>query len=143
MPGDGTGAFVAAKTHVPEHHLVYNRGATTTEHSDFTAVDAAGESAEVNPAGPAGTQSRLQSKERRVAPGRPSLAATTVNTVDGDSVTLGSLIDRPTALVIPRYYGWLPCRDYLRQVSERYDEVEAAGGAALGVSVGPTSRHGG
>lgn len=27
---------------------------------------------------------------------------------------------RPTIVVIPRYYGCLPCRDYLRQASERY-----------------------
>jgi hypothetical protein len=38
--------------------------------------------------------------------------------------------------VLPRYYGCAPCRDYLSQVSERLDEVGAAGGAALGISVG-------
>lgn len=67
---------------------------------------------------------------------RPSLAAIAVNTVDGDPVILGTLIDRPTVLVIPRYYGCLPCRDYLHQVSERFDEIAAAGAGALGVSVG-------
>lgn len=39
-------------------------------------------------------------------------------------------------MVIPRYYGCMPCRDYLRQVADRYDEVEALGAAALAVSVG-------
>lgn len=65
-----------------------------------------------------------------------SLAEITTHTVDGAVVRLGDLVDRPTIVVIPRYYGCLPCRDYLRQVSERYDEVQEAGGAALGVSVG-------
>jgi hypothetical protein len=51
-------------------------------------------------------------------------------------VGLGELVHRPTILVIPRYYGCLPCRDYLRQVSDRLEEVGQAGGAALGVSVG-------
>lgn len=64
------------------------------------------------------------------------LAEIAVRTVDDEDVRLGELVDRPTILVIPRYYGCLPCRDYLRQVSERYGEVEDAGGAALGVSVG-------
>jgi hypothetical protein len=59
-----------------------------------------------------------------------------VRTVAGEPVRLGELVDRPTILVIPRYYGCLPCRDYLRRLSERLDQVEARGGAALGVSVG-------
>lgn len=65
-----------------------------------------------------------------------SLAEITVRTVEGEEIRLGAVVDRPTILVVPRYYGCLPCRDYLHQVSERYAEVEAAGGAALGVSVG-------
>jgi hypothetical protein len=65
-----------------------------------------------------------------------SLAAITVKSADGEAVRLGSIIDRPTVLVIPRYYGCLPCRDYLRQVSGRIADLHAAGGAALGVSVG-------
>jgi len=48
----------------------------------------------------------------------------------------GDVVRRPTILVIPRYYGCLPCRDYLRRLSERLDEVEAAGASALGISVG-------
>jgi hypothetical protein len=59
-----------------------------------------------------------------------------VRTFDGERVALGTLVDRPTILVIPRYYGCLPCRDYLRRLSERLDEVTGAGDAALGVSVG-------
>jgi peroxiredoxin len=42
----------------------------------------------------------------------------------------------PTILVIPRYYGCLPCRDYLRRLSASLDQVEARGGAALAVSAG-------
>ena len=65
-----------------------------------------------------------------------SLADVTVRSVDGAEVRLGDVVDRPTILVVPRYYGCLPCRDYLQQVSQRYDAVQAAGGSAVGVSVG-------
>jgi hypothetical protein len=65
-----------------------------------------------------------------------SLAEITVRNLEGDPLRLGAVIDRPTIVVIPRYYGCLPCRDYLRQVSERYADIQAAGGTALGVSVG-------
>jgi len=65
-----------------------------------------------------------------------SLAATSIHRPDGSTVRLGELVDRPTVLVIPRYYGCLPCRDYLGQVSDRLPEIEALGGSALGVSVG-------
>ncbi len=65
-----------------------------------------------------------------------SLSAIAVHDLDGRDIALGELIDRPTVIVVPRYYGCLPCRDYLQQVSDRYDEVQAAGAAALGVSVG-------
>lgn len=64
------------------------------------------------------------------------LAGIVVKTATGEEVRLGDLVQQPTILVIPRYYGCLPCRDYLRQVSERLDEVREAGAAALGVSVG-------
>lgn len=65
-----------------------------------------------------------------------SLAEISVRTPDGEPVRLADVVDRPTIAVIPRYYGCMPCRDYLRQLSARYDEVEALGGGALGVSVG-------
>lgn len=66
----------------------------------------------------------------------PSLADITVETADGEPARLGALVDRPTVLVIPRYYGCMPCRDYLGRISERLDDVEAVGAGALGVSVG-------
>lgn len=59
-----------------------------------------------------------------------------VVTARGDDVKLGELVKRPTVLVIPRYYGCLPCRDYLRRLSDRLGEVHDAGADALGVSVG-------
>lgn len=71
-----------------------------------------------------------------MAEAKPPLADIHVRTVTEDEIRLGDLVSRPTILVIPRYYGCLPCRDYLAQVSNRLDEVEQAGGAALGVSVG-------
>jgi peroxiredoxin len=64
------------------------------------------------------------------------LAEIGVRDISGELVRVGDLVQRPTILVIPRYYGCLPCRDYLNQVSQRLDEVSAAGGAALAVSVG-------
>lgn len=66
----------------------------------------------------------------------PALADIHVQTAEGEQIRLGDLVDRPTILVIPRYYGCLPCRDYLRQVSGRLGELEGVGVAALGVSVG-------
>lgn len=65
-----------------------------------------------------------------------SLADIVLRRVDGSEIRLGEIVDRPAIVAIPRYYGCLPCRDYLRQLSERLGEVEAAGGKALGVSVG-------
>lgn len=65
-----------------------------------------------------------------------SLADVTVRDHDGAEHRLGDLVDRPTVVVIPRYYGCLPCRDYLRQVAERHGELEARGVAALGISTG-------
>lgn len=69
-----------------------------------------------------------------------ALADIHVQAAEGDPIRLGDLIDRPTVLVIPRYYGCLPCRDYLRQVSERLGELEDTGAAALGVSVGTSQQ---
>lgn len=71
---------------------------------------------------------------------RIPLAEIGVEDVSGRQVAIGDLVERPTVLVMPRYYGCAPCRDYLRQVSERLDEIEAAGGAALGVSVGTSQQ---
>ena len=65
-----------------------------------------------------------------------TLAEIEVSSLDGAPVRIGDVVERPTILVIPRYYGCMPCRDYLRQAAERYGEVEAAGAAALGISVG-------
>jgi hypothetical protein len=72
----------------------------------------------------------------RVNGPQPQLADITVQTADGEPIPIGDLVRRPTVLVIPRYYGCLPCRDYLRRLSVRLEDVEAAGGAALGISVG-------
>jgi len=66
----------------------------------------------------------------------PSLAEIEVLHPDGTAVRIGDLVDRPTILVIRRYYGCLPCRDYLRQVADRYSEVRSGGGGAIGLSVG-------
>jgi peroxiredoxin len=65
-----------------------------------------------------------------------SLAEVVVESVDGEPLRLGELVGRPTVLVIPRYYGCLPCRGYLRELSENLDQIDAAGGGVLAVSVG-------
>lgn len=65
-----------------------------------------------------------------------SLAEIEVLAPDGTPVRIGELVDRPTILIIPRYYGCLPCRDYLRQAAQRYGEIEAIGARAVGLSVG-------
>jgi peroxiredoxin len=79
---------------------------------------------------------RIQNRAHGRATGVSTLAEIEVLRPAGGAAVIGELVDRPTILVIPRYYGCMPCRDYLRQVTERYDEVASAGGAALGVSVG-------
>jgi hypothetical protein len=65
-----------------------------------------------------------------------SLTDIVVRHPDGEPVRLGELVDRPTVLVIPRYYGCLPCRDYLRQLAARNEEVQGLGAALVSVSVG-------
>jgi peroxiredoxin len=64
------------------------------------------------------------------------LAEIRVRDASGEAVRVGDLVERPTILVLPRYYGCAPCREYLSRVSERLDQVQAVGGAALGISVG-------
>jgi AhpC/TSA family len=87
------------------------------------------------PSGP-GERSNDRREPTRPTPAVTSLGEIRVETFGGEPVVLGEVVDRPTVLVIPRYYGCLPCRDYLRRLSDRLDELQAAGGAALGVSVG-------
>lgn len=64
------------------------------------------------------------------------LAEVQVQDPDGREVRLGELVDRPAVLVVPRYYGCLPCRAYLFDAAARAEEVAAAGGAILAVSAG-------
>lgn len=64
------------------------------------------------------------------------LADVEVRQADGTPVRLGDLVDRPTVLVIPRYYGCLPCRGYLRELSDHLGELAELGARALAVSSG-------
>jgi hypothetical protein len=41
-----------------------------------------------------------------------ALADIAVRAVDGTEIRLGNAVNRPTIVVIPGYYGCLPCRDY-------------------------------
>jgi len=53
--------------------------------------------------------------------------------VDGTDVRLSALVAGPTVVPIVRYFGCMPCRDFLRALDERSDEWAAAGFGLLGV----------
>ncbi|MBI2168532.1 MAG: AhpC/TSA family protein [Actinobacteria bacterium] len=64
------------------------------------------------------------------------LADVKAQTASGEVVRIGDLVDRPTVLVVPRYYGCLPCRGYLRDVTAALPELAELGAGALAVSSG-------
>ena len=53
--------------------------------------------------------------------------------VDGSPVMLSDAITGPTIVPIVRYYGCMPCRDFLIALGELSDRAEAAGIGLLGV----------
>jgi hypothetical protein len=53
--------------------------------------------------------------------------------VDGSKVKLSEIIDGPTIVPIVRYYGCMPCRDFLLALEELRGQAEASGIAVLGV----------
>lgn len=53
--------------------------------------------------------------------------------VDGSPVRLSELLEGPTIVPIVRYYGCMPCRDYLLALEELRDEAAAAGVGIIGV----------
>ena len=53
--------------------------------------------------------------------------------IDGTSIELDALLDQPIAISLVRYYGCMPCRDFLVQLEEARPELEAAGVRVVGV----------
>lgn len=53
--------------------------------------------------------------------------------VEGAMVGLGDLLERPLAIPLVRYYGCMPCRDFLVQLEGARPELEAAGVTVVGV----------
>lgn len=53
--------------------------------------------------------------------------------VDGNQVALDDLLDRPLAVPLVRYYGCMPCRDFLVQLNEARPALGAAGVGVVGV----------
>ena len=52
---------------------------------------------------------------------------------DGTPVRLTEVIDRLTIIPIVRYYGCMPCRDFLLALEEHRHDLDSAGVAVLGV----------
>lgn len=61
------------------------------------------------------------------------IAPVTLRNVDGEAVVLDDLLDRPLAVPLVRYYGCMPCRDFLAQLDAARPALEAAGVDVVGV----------
>jgi peroxiredoxin len=53
--------------------------------------------------------------------------------VDGKPVELDALLEQPVAIPLVRYYGCMPCRDFLMQLEAARPQLEAAGVRVVGV----------
>ena len=54
--------------------------------------------------------------------------------LDGSPLPAGSLLGRPTILILLRHLGCLFCQEHLRQLREHDAEIAAAGGAVVVIS---------
>ena len=52
---------------------------------------------------------------------------------DGTPVRLGDVVRRPTIIPIVRYYGCMPCRDFLIALEELRDRAQESGIGLVGV----------
>ncbi|MGQ0618277.1 MAG: redoxin domain-containing protein [Acidimicrobiia bacterium] len=59
--------------------------------------------------------------------------ALTLRDVDGKPVELDDLLDRPLAIPLVRYYGCMPCRDFLVQLDGERAVLDTAGVGVVGV----------
>lgn len=57
----------------------------------------------------------------------------TLRDVDGTAVALDDLLDHPLAIPLVRYYGCMPCRDFLVQLEAVRPALEASGVGVVGV----------
>ncbi|MGI9577800.1 MAG: redoxin domain-containing protein [Microthrixaceae bacterium] len=62
-----------------------------------------------------------------------SLGAVDLKRADGSEVSLADVVDRPTIVPIVRYYGCMPCRDFLLALEEQRKAAEANGVAIIAV----------
>lgn len=56
-----------------------------------------------------------------------------ITDVDGKPVPLDDLLDTAVAVPLVRYYGCMPCRDFLHQLDAARPQLEAAGVKPVGV----------
>lgn len=61
------------------------------------------------------------------------LPALILQDVDGNAVALDDLLDRPLAVSLVRYYGCMPCRDFLAQIDQARVSLDAVGVDVVGV----------
>lgn len=52
---------------------------------------------------------------------------------DGEPVELASLLDRPVVVPLVRYYGCMPCKAFLGELSEVREELDAVGARVIAV----------
>lgn len=62
-----------------------------------------------------------------------TVGALTLRDVDGNQVALDDLLERPLAIALVRYYGCMPCRDFLIQLDAARPALEAVGVGVVGV----------
>ncbi|MGH9185182.1 MAG: redoxin domain-containing protein [Acidimicrobiales bacterium] len=69
--------------------------------------------------------------------------ALTLQDVDGKPVELDDLLDRPVAIPLVRYYGCMPCRDFLMQLNGVRAGLDLVGVGVVGVggAAGYQARH--
>lgn len=73
------------------------------------------------------------SADRHVVEAGDRLSDLELTRVDGSSVMLGELVQGPTIVPVVRYYGCMPCRDFLIAMEELRDEAGALGVGIVGV----------
>lgn len=54
-------------------------------------------------------------------------------TVDGDARSLSEVATRPMVIPLVRYYGCMPCREYLGQLENARSQIESMGYNVIGV----------
>jgi len=71
--------------------------------------------------------------QRQAQPGETIAAGITLTDVNGEVVSLATLTATRVAIPLVRYYGCMPCRDYLLQLEAARPRLEAHGVRVVGV----------